>query len=67
MTFHCPGLFKAAYTLGGDSPTDQWYLVDFSFDFKGRDGMLLQPFPGAVQYMKADLDRKQYNRIRRVQ
>lgn len=56
VTFHCPGLFKAAYTLGGDSPTDQWYLIDFSFDFKGRDGMPFLPFFGAD--IKADLGRK---------
>lgn len=39
VTFTHPGCFKAAFTLGGDALSDQWYLVDFSFDFHGRDGM----------------------------
>lgn len=40
VTFTSPGVFKASFTLGGDAPHDQWYLVDFSFDFQGRDGEL---------------------------
>ena len=38
VTFTSPGLFKASFTLGGADQTDQWYLVDFSFDLEGRDG-----------------------------
>lgn len=44
VTFHCPGYFKAAFTLGGDALTDQWYLVDFAFDFKSRECMLASLF-----------------------
>ena len=38
VTFTCPGAFKASFTLGGDEDYDQWYLVNFSFDFQGNGG-----------------------------
>lgn len=38
VTFTYPGMFIASFTLGGDGIHDQWYLVDFEFDFQGRDG-----------------------------